>query len=716
MRDPAVSYLGHLPYKNYREYLEDMLVYMDVTLLDYLEDSQEEFIRVKKEDVSGWKQLLRSKLKKNGLSENQDRKVWKKNLKERREFIEGEELFYPLEYVLKELEASDFVRNTLMLTVKVRIDSDYAEIFRALSAGKSGNPTLGFCQRLFLQDDYPHEIDSYLAVHKDLEALELLYPSFDLKEELFDQEMACDRRLADIILGTGCYFPAGAWITKKSDDLDPLFFMDTPKETILAFMKDTCPSLLITGDKGIGKKHLLRHIAAESRIRFVFYDCKNISDKADTDRCMEIIRYLRSVKRECVLYHHAMVISGLESFSESGVKRFIDLTEKEWKPDVKYLFFLSEREEKLGSSGSVYQIKLRQMTGQERIDIWKYYLKEANIDDDFQYEAIANTFILTPGQIKGAIKQAEIACTEDEKIKEKDLYRCCYAQIEHKLSNKTTRVISRFIWDDLKMDAEDKEIMRDMCNCVKNKSTVLDQWNFSHIVPYGAGITVLFSGPPGTGKTMAAQVIANELNMELYKIDLSQVIDKYVGETEKNIHMIFEQAKKSNSILFFDEADAIFNKRMEATGSNERFANIESSMLLQCVEEYSGITILATNNANFIDPAFIRRFKYYILFKEPDKDVRYEIWKAVIPSEAPLAEDVDLRELADTFELTGAVIKNVVISAAYLAAEKKQPISMADILKSIQREMAKNNLVLTKEKMGYLGDLYPLISHGGSVQ
>ena len=183
--------------------------------------------------------------------------------------------------------------------------------------------------------------------------------------------------------------------------------------------------------------------------------------------------------------------------------------------------------------------------------------------------------------------------------------------------------------------------------------------------------------------------------MELYKIDLSKVIDKYVGETEKNIKHIFEQAKKSNSVLFFDEADSIFNKRLEASGANERFANIESSLLLQCIEEYSGITILATNNFTSIDGAFIRRFKYYLLFKEPDEQIRYEIWQSVFPAEAPVNQEVDLRELAHIFEFTGAVIKNVVLAAAYLAAAQHREIRLIDILKAIRREMAKNNLVLT---------------------
>ena len=175
---------------------------------------------------------------------------------------------------------------------------------------------------------------------------------------------------------------------------------------------------------------------------------------------------------------------------------------------------------------------------------------------------------------------------------------------------------------------------------------------------------------------------------------------------EKNIRRVFEQAKKSNSVLFFDEADAIFNKRMEAKNSNERFANIESSLLLQCIEEYDGVAILATNNMAAIDAAFIRRFRFYLVFKEPNEKIRREIWESVFPDIAPVAEEVDFRELAHTFNFNGAVIKNVALQAAYLAAQKKKSIGLLEILVAVRREMEKNQRVLAKEKMGRLGCLF----------
>ncbi|MCR5809779.1 MAG: ATP-binding protein, partial [Lachnospiraceae bacterium] len=247
-----------------------------------------------------------------------------------------------------------------------------------------------------------------------------------------------------------------------------------------------------------------------------------------------------------------------------------------------------------------------------------------------------------------------------------------------------------------------------------NRHIVMQEWNFEKKVPYGSGITGVFAGPPGTGKTMAAQVIANELRMELYKVDLSQLIDKYVGETEKNIKRVFDLAGRSNSVLFFDEADAIFNKRLSADNSNDRFANIESSLLLQCIEDFSGVTLLATNNMGSIDAAFIRRFRFYLQFKEPDEDIRYEIWSSVFPPEAPVRPEVDFRELARIFRFTGAIIKNVAMQAAYLAAERGEGIGMLEIMVAVRRELQKEQRMLSRDLMGKYEYLFPEVINWNS--
>lgn len=207
---------------------------------------------------------------------------------------------------------------------------------------------------------------------------------------------------------------------------------------------------------------------------------------------------------------------------------------------------------------------------------------------------------------------------------------------------------------------------------------------------------MLFAGRPGTGKTMAAQVMARELGLELYCVDLSRMVSKYIGETEKNINSIFEEALKSNVILFFDEMDALFSKRTEVKSANDRYVNMEVAFLLQKMEQYEGISILATNHLQQIDTAFFRRIQYVIQFPLPAPEQRYEIWRSVFSANVPLECDVDFTYLANQFELSGAVIKNAALTAMFLAAASpKQQCSMEHILKGIQQELEKQgNVVL----------------------
>lgn len=210
---------------------------------------------------------------------------------------------------------------------------------------------------------------------------------------------------------------------------------------------------------------------------------------------------------------------------------------------------------------------------------------------------------------------------------------------------------------------------------------------------------MLFTGPPGTGKTMSAMVIAKELDFELYRIDLSRVVSKYIGETEKNLSDIFDQARLSGAILFFDEADALFGKRSEVKDSHDKYANMETSYLLQKMEEYDGLTILATNFSQNMDDAFTRRIQYIIKFPFPDETQRLQLWKSSIPSELPI-ENIDFEYLARTFELTGGPIKNIVLTAAFLAANEGTPLSMKHLIEGVIQEYKKTGKVLLKDRLG----------------
>ncbi|HJA49138.1 MAG TPA: ATP-binding protein [Candidatus Agathobaculum intestinipullorum] len=235
---------------------------------------------------------------------------------------------------------------------------------------------------------------------------------------------------------------------------------------------------------------------------------------------------------------------------------------------------------------------------------------------------------------------------------------------------------------------------------------VEEDWGFRRKVTYGRGVSVLLHGPPGTGKTMAAQVLANDIGMELYRVDLSQVVDKYIGETEKNLARIFDSAQKSNVILFFDEADALFSKRTEVTSSNDRHANAETAYILQRIETYDGMTILATNLSNNFDPAFMRRITYTVRFEMPDEAMRLRLWQKNLPPAAPRAEGLDLAFFAKTFALSGSAIKQILLNAAYMAAMEEKPISARHLVRAVKYDAIKSGRICEREQFGVYASYY----------
>ncbi|MDF2726210.1 MAG: ATP-binding protein, partial [Paenibacillus sp.] len=290
----------------------------------------------------------------------------------------------------------------------------------------------------------------------------------------------------------------------------------------------------------------------------------------------------------------------------------------------------------------------------ERAGLWSACAAERGITrEEGEWAALAAKFRFTPGQIRQALDDAAVLSRWLGQDVPDVLQQACYRQLHHRLERKATRIEPRYSWNDIVLPEEQKTLLKNACNQIRYRAKVYGAWGFHKKLAYGKGLSMLYAGPPGTGKTMSAQVVANELGMELYKIDLSQVISKYIGETEKNLHEIFNEAQKSGAILFFDETDALFGKRSEVKEANDKYANIETAYLLQKMEEYEGISILATNLLNNIDEAFLRRLNYVIKFPFPDAEYREKLWRATFPRETPLADDVDFRWLAQKYEIAG---------------------------------------------------------------
>jgi ATP-dependent 26S proteasome regulatory subunit len=312
---------------------------------------------------------------------------------------------------------------------------------------------------------------------------------------------------------------------------------------------------------------------------------------------------------------------------------------------------------------------------------------------DLDTDALAGRFRLTQGQIRDAVRAAENLARwrspDDATVTMEDLFSACRAQTDPKLGALARKIDPKFRWDDIVLPPDQLNQLREVCSQSRHKHTVYTEWGFDRTLSLGKGLTALFTGPPGTGKTMAAEVVANGLNLDLYKIDLSQVVSKYIGETEKQLCQIFDAAQSSNSILFFDEADALFGKRSEVKDAHDRYANIEVGYLLQKMEEYEGIAILATNLRQNLDEAFIRRVRFIIEFPFPDEEYRRLIWHATFPSEAPLAGDVDFDWLARGIKLAGGNIKNIALAAAFFAAAEEGVIRMSHVVQAARREFQK---------------------------
>jgi SpoVK/Ycf46/Vps4 family AAA+-type ATPase len=324
---------------------------------------------------------------------------------------------------------------------------------------------------------------------------------------------------------------------------------------------------------------------------------------------------------------------------------------------------------------------------------WRRELDGLEIADGIDLDVLVSTFRFTGEQIRAAAADARLRaawrCPEAPVVTAADLSAACRALSNQRLAGMAQKLESRDRWTDLVLPAEPTAQLRQIANHVRHKALVFGEWGFAQKLPRGRGLTALFAGPSGTGKTMAAGVIANELALDLYRIDLSQVVSKYIGETEKNLDRIFHEAETSNAILFFDEADALFGKRSDIKDAHDRYANIETSYLLQKMEEYEGLAILATNLRANLDEAFARRLRFAVEFPMPDEEHRARIWASVFPPQAPLADDVDPARLARMLKVSGGNIANIALAASFFAAEEQTAITGPLILRAARREFQK---------------------------
>ena len=324
-------------------------------------------------------------------------------------------------------------------------------------------------------------------------------------------------------------------------------------------------------------------------------------------------------------------------------------------------------------------------TFSERREAWATSTASADVGD------VAAKFRLSSAQIEDAAEVARLAAHSrgEGTPSAEDLDLGARRASSSKLAELAARLDPAFTWNDLVLPERPLEVLRSISSYLRHRDLVLTEWGYERTVARNQGIKVLFAGESGTGKTMAGQVLARELGLDLFRIDLATVVSKYIGETEKNLDRIFDAAEGSNAILFFDEADALFGKRSEVRDAHDRYANIEVAYLLQKMESYPGAVILATNFRQNMDDAFLRRLDVVVDFPFPEPEDRERIWRLVLPQAAPLADDIDIPFLAGQFKLSGGGIRNCSLAAAFLAADDEAPIGMTQLIRAVALEYGK---------------------------
>lgn len=461
------------------------------------------------------------------------------------------------------------------------------------------------------------------------------------------------------------------------------------------------PLIYLHGHKRAGTDGVVCGVARQLGMEVLAIDCDSIVDGGVESNAFEQTLFL--LFREGVLRQSAIFLRNIDRALEAptGALRYPALLR--CLADMGGVVFASGERAwgwQLPAEPVVLRIVELQPDGfAEQLQAWQ--AMSAGRFEDAQLHRLVSLHPMPVAAISDIWRMARVLAAADGDDSQPTLaqvQQACRAQSGKPAGSLARRIEPKHRWQDLVLPSTQLEQLAALCSQAKHTSIVYGLWRFEGKLSLGRGLNALFSGPPGTGKTMAAEVIAAELGVEMLKIDLSQVVSKYIGETEKNLRQLFDQAASANAILFFDEADALLGKRSDVKDAHDRYANTEIAYLLQKMEEHPGITVLSTNLRQNMDEAFTRRMRFIVEFPFPEDADRLRIWRSVWPQEVPLASDVDLPTLARQFRLSGGSIRNVALSAAFLAAEQQQPVSMRHLMQATKRELQKMGRLVNEEE------------------
>lgn len=448
--------------------------------------------------------------------------------------------------------------------------------------------------------------------------------------------------------------------------------------------KRALPALQLCGPDLSGKRALAAQLAARLTIGLL-----RLPVSALPANLAELENLHRLWEREAILQNAALFLEcdrfeGADAARDLAIERWIELTRTP--------LLVSTREPRRELERPLLTVEVPKPTRAEQRLAWEQAIGESTSGWNGQLDRLVAQFDFSTAAIR-----TTATGLLGENV-EASLWDACRLQARPRLQDLAQRITSNATWADIVLPALQMNTLQTIAQHLRQRTRVYDDWGFAEQSNRGLGLSALFAGPSGTGKTLAAEILANELRLDLFRIDLSAVVSKYIGETEKNLRRVFDAAEEGGAVLLFDEADALFGKRSEVKDSHDRYANVEISYLLQRMEAYRGLAVLTTNMKDALDPAFLRRLRFVVQFPFPDQSQRAEIWRRIFPARTP-TDALDLNALS-RLSIAGGNIRNIALHAAFAAADADQPVRMPDLLRAARLEYEKLEKPLTKAELG----------------